>query len=180
MFDIERQLSAQPATLVQLKAGQSIEQRQRDIYHSHHHRIFALAFYMTGNELEAEKVLASSFVRVFSILPEPDGHAVDMALIAELQKRLSFQTRGEVVSIASGDSLANVNVLRTEMEEAIQDLPPMERIIFLFRDVEGYTVDRIANLVGLPSAEVLPLLLTSRLRLRQRLAEITIQRRQAA
>ncbi len=180
MFDLERQLSAQPATLVQLKAGQSVEQRQRDIYHSHHHRIFALAFYMTGNELEAEQVLGCSFVRAFSTAPEPDGNAVDLALITELKKRLCFGTRAEAVHITSEDSLANVNVRRTEMEEALQDLPPMERIIFLFRDVEGYSIDRIVGLVGLPSTEVLPLLLTARLRLRQKLAEIAAQRLQAA
>lgn len=180
MFDLERQLSAKPATLVQLKAEQSVEQRQRDVYHSHYHRIFALAFYMTGNELEAEEILASSFLKAFSVSEEPDGHTVDLALISELQGRLCFRTKGEPVSTSPQSGLAQVNVRRTDMEEALQELPPMEKIVFLLRDVEGYDIDRIASLIALPSKEVLPILLTARLRLRQRLAGITSRRQEAA
>jgi RNA polymerase sigma-70 factor, ECF subfamily len=180
LFDLERQFSAESTTLVRLQTGQSLEQRRRDIYHSHHHRVFAIAFYMIGNEMEAEQVLTHSFVRAFSSSPEPDARTIDYALIKELEKQLCFQMRGEMVDAASTDSLAKANVRRTDMEEALPDLPPMERIIFLLRDVEGYTADRIGDLVGLPTEDVRSLLLTARLRLRQRLAEITTQRRQAA
>jgi RNA polymerase sigma-70 factor, ECF subfamily len=180
LFDLERQFSADPATLVRLQAGQSAEQRQRDVYHSHHHRVFAIAFYMTGNELEAEQILTHSFIRAFSSSPEPDGHTVDTALITELEKQLCFRTRGEAVDAVSIDSLARANVRRTDLEEALPELPPMERLIFLLRDVEGYTVERIGGLVGLPAKEIRSLLLTARLRLRQRLAEITAKRREAA
>lgn len=180
MFDIERQLLAKPATLVRLKAERSVEQRQRDIYQSHYHRIFALAFYMTGNELEAEKILGSSFIRAFSTTPEPDGQIVDLALIAELREKLCFLTRGETVPPSTEDGLAQVNVRRTDMEEALQELPPIEKLIFLLRDVEGYAVERISSLVDLPTGEILPLLLNARLRMRQRLAEIATQRQKAA
>lgn len=180
MFDLERQLSAKPATLVQLKAEQSVEQRQRDVYHSHYHRIFALAFYMTGNELEAEEILASSFLRAFTVSPEPDGHMVDVALVAELQKRLSFGAKREAIAASPQDGLAQVNVRRTDMEEALQELPPLEKIVFLLRDVEGYNVEKISNLLELPSSEILPILLTARLRLRQALAGIAGHRQEAA
>jgi RNA polymerase sigma-70 factor (ECF subfamily) len=166
--------------LVRLKAAQSVEERQRDIYNSHQHRIFALAFYMTGNELEAEQVLTKSFLHAFSACPEPNGQIIDNALLAGLQKRMCFQTRGESVKPNPADSLAQSNVRRTDMEEALKDLPPVERIICLLRDVEGYGVDRISDLVNLPSKEVLTLLFSGRLRLRQRLAEIAAERQEAA
>lgn len=180
LFDLERQFSGQSATLVRLQAEQSVEQRQRDIYHSHHHRVFAIAFYMTGNEIEAEEVLQDSFIRAFSKNPEPDGLAIDMSLISELEERLCFGTRGDSLHPDPNDKLSNANVRRTDMEEALYDLPPIERIIFLLRDVEGYPADRIKDLVKLPSAEVLSLLMNGRLRLRRKLAEIAARRQQQA
>lgn len=180
MFDIERQLSPKTATLVRLKAEQSIEQRQRDIYDSHYHRIFALAFYMTGNEMEAEEILASSFVRAFSSSPEPDAQIIDSALVTELEKQFDFESRGVEVSRSPEDGLSQVNVRRTDMEEALRYLPPAEKIIFLLRDVEGYAIDRISTLLKVPTTEVLPLLLTARLRLRQQLAKVASRRLEAA
>ena len=38
-------------------APQSLEERQRDIYDSHRHRVFSISYYMTGSELEAEEIL---------------------------------------------------------------------------------------------------------------------------
>src|SRR5277367_3299286 len=60
----------------------SIEQAQRDVYESHRHRIFSLAFHMTGNEIEAERLLTDSFVRAFQANPKPDSVVIDSALIA--------------------------------------------------------------------------------------------------
>ncbi|MGC2500822.1 MAG: hypothetical protein WA400_01700, partial [Silvibacterium sp.] len=69
------------------QAKQSVEARQRDIYESHRHRTFALAYYMTGNELEAEQILTNTFVSAFRSASEPDGPDVDSALLEELRRR---------------------------------------------------------------------------------------------
>ena len=43
----------------------SLEHRQRDIYETHKHRAYAVAYYMVGNEIEAEEVTQDTFVRAF-------------------------------------------------------------------------------------------------------------------
>ena len=65
LFNFEREFSAESNLVVSQAAKQSCEQQQRDVYESHRHRTFSLAFYMTGNEIEAEEILATTFVRAF-------------------------------------------------------------------------------------------------------------------
>jgi RNA polymerase sigma-70 factor (ECF subfamily) len=66
--------------------------------------------------------------------------------------------------------LAGRNVRRTDLEEALQELPPNERIVFLLRDVEGYDADRVAELIEIPRPQVERTLLAARIRMRNVLA----------
>ena len=73
LFNFEREFSQESNLVVSQAAKQSCEQQQRDVYESHRHRAFSLAFYMTGNEMEAEEILATTFVKVFQQHERPDG-----------------------------------------------------------------------------------------------------------
>ncbi|MBV8675214.1 MAG: sigma-70 family RNA polymerase sigma factor [Acidobacteriaceae bacterium] len=145
---------------------------QRDIYESHRHRIFALAFYMTGNEIEAEEILTATFVKAFRDTPEPEAGEVDLALMAELRQRFPLDQGMPPSQVSSGEraSLGERNVRRTDLEEAIQTLPPGERVLFLLRDVEGYSSTAVAELLQIPETKVQRGLLSARIRLRQSLA----------
>lgn len=163
-----------------------MEARQRDIYDSHRHRAFALAYYMTGNEVEAEQILTSTFVRAFRGAQEPEGRDVDAALLEELRQRSHLHpetpSAGELPA-GSGESpaeLADRNVKRTDLEEAMRGLPPVERLLFLLRDVEGYTPAAIAELLKMEEPEVKRGLFTARLRLRRILAEAQADEQQKA
>lgn len=171
MLNFEREFSKQNAGIVDSKAAkQSVEQRQRDVFESHRHRTFALAFYMTGNEVEAEQILSKTFVRAFQAADQPDAFGVDSALITELAERFSLK-HDQPHAVSSGEAhLGDRNVRRTDLEEAVQELPPFERLLFLLRDVEGYSVESIATLVNVPQAQVQRTLLSARIRLRQILA----------
>lgn len=156
-----------------------MEARQRDIYESHRHRTFALAYYMTGNEIEAEQILTNTFVRAFDAVEEPDGRVVDLALLQELRQRRHLCPDGsgqppEVGSCHTQTELIDRNVKRTDLEEAIQYLPTAERLLFLLRDVEGYTPTAIAQLLELPEPQVERGLFAARLRLRRILAEAQV------
>ena len=145
---------------------------QRDVYDSHRHRVFALAFYMTGNEIEAEQILTSAFVEAFREAVEPQGDQVDLALVAELRKRFPLdqsEPSPDIQAGASTGALEERNVRRTELEEAIQTLPPSERLLFLLRDVEGYPPAAIADLLQMPEANVQRGLFSARIRLRRAL-----------
>jgi RNA polymerase sigma-70 factor (ECF subfamily) len=164
------------------QAKQSVEARQRDIYDSHRHRTFAVAYYMTGNELEAEQILTRTFIRAFGAVQDPGRDEVDSALIAELRQRLHLTPENSADAYAENAAtaadpceatpdLSGRNVKRTDLEEAIQQLPPVERLLFLLRDVEGYTAAAIAKLIDMPEPQVSRTLFSARLRMRKLLAE---------
>jgi RNA polymerase sigma-70 factor (ECF subfamily) len=165
-----RQLKQQPADL------------QRDVYDSHRHRVFALAFYMTGNEIEAETILTSTFVAAFRETEVPQADHVDSALVAELRRRFPLTESEPTANLngAVGPHLAERNVRRTDLEEAIQTLPATERLLFLLRDVEGYSPSVISRLLQMQEAKVQRGLFSARIRLRQALASSAAEEREAA
>ena len=165
-------------------AAYSSADRQRDIFDSHRHHVYSVAYYMTGNELEAEKILEGSFVHAFQAAAEATGtkpadarpgiEQIDRGLLAELMRRFTLapppsaeQSVNEADTSAAGPM---GNVRRTDLEEAIWGLPDEERLLFLLRDVEGYAPERIAELLTWPLPTVRKTLLMARLHLRQQLA----------
>jgi RNA polymerase sigma-70 factor (ECF subfamily) len=170
LFNFERELSAE-STLVSRAAKQSCEQQQRDVYESHRHRAFSLAFYMTGNEIEAEEILTTTFVRAFQQSEQPDAFAIDSALLGELGQRFPLHKEEPSAVVAAGSGLNHRNVRRPDLESAVRNLPPNERLLFLLRDVEGYSAADIARLLDISEAQVQRACFSARIRLCQVLAE---------
>ena len=171
MFNFEGEFSSQKAALVAAQQSkQTIEDRQRDIFESHRHRAYALAFYMTGNELEAEDVLCNTFVKAFGAAEEPDAFIVDSALVDELSQRFSLKEELPAAVVTEDSGLGRRNIRRSELEVAVQGLPANERLLFLLRDVEGYSPEAIAKLLQIPIAQVQRSLLSARVRLCHKLA----------
>lgn len=180
LFDLgtDRKHADNSIRIVALRqAKQSVEARQRDIYDSHRHRTFALAYYMTGNEMDAEQILTGTFVKAFSAAEEPGREDVDSALLELLRERFpQFAEAEATASHPSSDpatsmaDLSGRNVKRTDIEEAIQELPPIERLLFLLRDVEGYSSAAIAQLLEWPEPQVNRKLFAARLNMRRILA----------
>lgn len=170
MFHSERDFSllTNRVTATQV-AEQSEAQRQRDVFESHRHRAFSLAFYMTGNELEAEEILTQTFIGVFQRSGHPNAGDVDASLIGAFRERFCLEPELPP-AIPAAEHAVGRNVRRTELEAALLELPANERLLFLLRDVEGYPPEGIAVLMGIPQPEVRRLLLSARLRLCQKLA----------
>ncbi len=145
------------------------EQVQRDIYDSHRHRVFSVAFYMTGNEVHAENILTETFVQAFNAAPEPDRSGIDQALISQLRARFEISPSTVGPEAAPAQSLER-NIRRTELEEALHQLPPTERLLFLLRDVEGYSLDQVSSLTEISPRDASRTLMSARIRLRQILA----------
>ncbi len=171
MFNFKREFSGESNLVRSQAAKQSCEQQQRDVYESHRHRTFSLAFYMTGNEMEAEEVLATTFIRAFQQNENPDAFAVDSALVTELGERFPLKEEEAPAVVSQGGGIHQRNVRRTELEAAVGKLPPNERLLFLLRDVEGYDPALIARLLDMTEAQVVRTCFSARIRLRQILAE---------
>ena len=169
MFKFERELSVE--SVLSQAAKQSCEQEQRDVYESHRHRTFSLAFYMTGNEIEAEEILTTTFVHAFQKDEKPDAFAVDSALVAELGARFPLEKEEPSPAVATGGALANRNVRRSDLEIAVRSLPANERLVFLLRDVEGYSAAAVARLLDMPEAKVQRTWFAARIRLTQILGQ---------
>jgi RNA polymerase sigma-70 factor, ECF subfamily len=169
LFNFEREFSAESNPVVSQAAKQSCEQQQRDVYESHRHRTFSLAFYMTGNEMDAEEILAATFIRAFQQNQQPDGNVVDAALVTELSQRFPLR-KEEPAAVASPGIGLTRNVRRPDLEVAVYSLPPNERLLFLLREVEGYSPAAIARLLDIPEAQVLRTCFSARIRLCQVLA----------
>ena len=146
-------------------------EKDRDVFESHRHHIFSVAYYMTGDECEAEAILEQTFVEAFRRHGKPGAHELDEQLMCELTARLSLEAVPS--ALPDGGMLAGRNVRRTDMEEALWQLPGQERLCFLLRDVENYPAERIATLLTVPVPEVRRVLLSARIRLRQILAAQT-------
>lgn len=161
------------------EAPRPLEQRQRDVYDSHRHRVFSVSFYMTGNEMLAEEILRGTFIRAFRRADEPDSSIVDASLIDQLQEHVTLEDEHIPVPPANCLSQGH-NILRTDLEEAIRCLPPVERLVFLLMDVEGYPAARVADLLGKSKADVLRTSFTARMRLRAEISALRNDGEQAA
>jgi RNA polymerase sigma-70 factor (ECF subfamily) len=154
------------------RAERSLEHRRRDVYETHKHRAFAVAYYMVGNEIDAEEVTQQTFLRAFRQVEEPDGRCVDHSLVTELRDRVDLEEQLPLPEAEPAREIAGRNVKRTDMEEALRELPAGERMVFLLRDVEGYDADRVAELLQQTRQQVERTLFAARLRMRSAIARM--------
>jgi len=119
-----------------------------EIYREHCHRIYSLAFWMTDNELSAEQLAGNTFLRAFALSLVPGAEQIDQAFLAEVRE---FTQVGRLTLNCTVQHGANIrgNLKRVHLERAVVQLPATEKLIFLFHDVEGYSHDKIARLLGI-------------------------------
>ena len=170
-MNFERDFSSQGSCrVVQCQMSErSLEHRQRDIYETHKHRAYAVAYYMVGNEIEAEEVARDTFVRAFRQAEEPDGRCVDCSLVNELRDRMPLDEQAAPAEAAPNITLGGRNIKRTEMEEALKELPPNERMVFLLREIEGLSSPEVAEILDCRESTVRNHLFNARKYLRKEL-----------
>lgn len=166
---VPRPANVSQSIIVKVAHCYNISDEQRDIFESHRHHVFSVAYYMTGDEREAESILESTFVQSFAKQAKPSIATLDESLMGELHRRLALEP--VPAASAEGQHLAGRNVRRTDLEEALWELPLRERLCFLMRDVEGYDVGRIAGLLATTEADIRCTVISARLRMRRLLTE---------
>jgi DNA-directed RNA polymerase specialized sigma24 family protein len=142
-----------------------------EIYQRARHRVFALAFWMTGNELEAAELMTHTFCRAFGESDNPTAEQIDRCLIGELREYMPLGTL--TLNCVPCERVLSVrrNTLRVDLDCAVIQLPNTEKVIFLMHDVEGYDHARISRTVGLTDEESRIGLHQARLRMRELLAK---------
>ena len=124
-----------------------------EIYREHCHRIYSLSFWMTGNELAAEQLSGNTFLRAFALSAVPATEQIDQAFMVEIREITAIGGLTLNSAVCPDTRSVRGNVKRVHLEQAVVELPATEKLIFLFHDVEGYSHERIAHLLGLDVQE---------------------------
>jgi RNA polymerase sigma factor (sigma-70 family) len=140
----------------------------RVIYEANRHRVYSFAFWMTDSEPIAEELSERTFLRAFSLSEQPTGEVIDQALVREL-RGVSVILEPLQLQCAVVNEVGSVrrNTKRVDLERAIVQLPPTERMIFCMHDGDGYDHARIARTLGISEVESRQGLHQARLRIRE-------------
>ena len=156
-------------------------------------RIYSLGLRMLGNEQDAEDLLQETYLKALKALPNFEKRssintwlfriAANEALML-LRKR---KTGANTIDIDRGDEEdeAPIEILdwcclpeqemvsaetRTQLNKAAVHLSPALRIVFQLRDVDGFSVQETAEILGISEDAVKTRLVRARLKLREELS----------
>lgn len=155
-------------------------------------RVIGLAVRILGHRHDAEDVAQQTFLSLIEHLDQFRGDSPVAAWVLRIAanhalKRLR-QRRGEAtLSLSNGDEgplphpefiapwrddpvdLAARHEIRNLVESTLTDLDDKYRVVFVLRDIEGWSVRETAELLGLSETNVKVQLMRARLMLRERL-----------
>jgi RNA polymerase sigma-70 factor (ECF subfamily) len=145
-------------------AGQSDMEAFEEIYRLHHRRVFSLCLRMVRNVSEAEDLTQEVFIQIFRKLHTFRGESSFTTWLHRLtvnQVLMHFRRRvvktekvtedGSIpIRIVSGTENPGRMALidRIALNQAIGQLPPGYRLVFILHDLEGYEHDQIGKLLG--------------------------------
>jgi RNA polymerase sigma-70 factor (ECF subfamily) len=167
-------------TDVALAAGGDSSAFER-LYRTHVAKVHSLTRRMLGSD-QADEVTQDIFVRTWQKLGTFRGESAfgtwlhRLAVNVIIERRRVFATRRErVADDPSALDLATVPPARTDLrvdfEQAIEQLPPGAREIFVLHDVEGHKHREIAALLDITAGTSKRQLHRARMLLRQQLGD---------
>ena len=154
------------------------------LYRAHVDRVFTLCTRMVGERQRAEELTQDVFVRVWEKLGQFRGESAfgtwlhRMAVNVVLNDRQAEQRRRSKYDdgIEDLDQLPHGDVrplpvpgLSIDLEAAIATLPPGAKKVFVLHDVEGYTHEEIAGMLGVTAGGCKAQLHRARMLLREAL-----------
>ena len=177
--EAQRFVSREPELIARVLAGD--REAARELYDAHAPRVFRLAYRLTGDQEVAKELTQESFIRAFAQLGTFRGdsalstwlHRVTVSVVSNgMRKVKRFRAReadlDEAVPMA-GPRLADPD-LRDRLYRAIDELPEIYRITVVMHDVEGYTHEEIASVLGVAEGTCKSRLSVARAQLREKLA----------
>ncbi len=134
------------------------------LYEKHRRRVYSLCLRMLGNPTEAEDMTQDVFMQVYRKLGSFRGEAAFTTWLHRLtvnQILMHFRKRHvrmeaptededlkELIEPGTERPQAMSVVDRVALEQAIAQLPPGYRAVFVLHDIEGYEHEEIAHLLG--------------------------------
>jgi RNA polymerase sigma-70 factor (ECF subfamily) len=156
---------------------------ERALYDAHVDRVFRLVYRMAGDLDRAQDWVQETFIRAFERLAGFRGEsalstwlcaiAISVTLNGLRQVR---RARDREVALDDAGPIGGYRPeadpdLRTRLSQAVEALPDGYRAVFLMHDVEGYTNEEIARVLGVQPGTSKAQLSRARARLREALAD---------
>jgi RNA polymerase sigma-70 factor (ECF subfamily) len=156
------------------------------LYRGQVDRIFSLCLRMVGDRPRAEELTQDVFVRAWEKLAQFRGESAFSTWLHRLAVNVVLNERqterrqrdrhddglDDMDTIAHGDVRAtSAPGLSLDLEQAIAGLPKGARRVFVLHDVQGYTHDEIAEVLGVTSGGCKAQLHRARMLLRQALSK---------
>jgi RNA polymerase sigma-70 factor, ECF subfamily len=173
-----------------------------ELVNRYERRIFRLAMNITQNREDAEDATQDAFLKSFQHLADFQGEsrfytwlvriAVNEALMRLRRRRPNVTSLDEPVQTEEDlmpreiedwgptpEQRYQVTELNSILNNAIAELEPIFRTVFVLRDVEQLSTEEAADALGISVPAVKSRLLRARLKLRERLSRYFTQRQQA-
>ena len=135
-----------------------------ELYRRHHRRVYGLCLRMAANTAEAEDLTQEVFIKLFYEIGTFRGESAFTTWLHRLtvnavlmyfrrhKRRFERPTADAEVpdrAVPGTERPGSMPVLdRVELDRALAGLPPGYRVVFVLFDVEGYTHDEIALILG--------------------------------
>ena len=173
-------MNREPELIARVVAGD--RQAARELYDAHAERVFRLAFRLTGDGELARELTQETFIRAFAQLNRFRGdsalstwlHRVTITVVSNAMRKVKrFRARetdlDEATPLVAEPSTTDPD-LRDRLYRAIDELPEIYRIAFVMHDLEGYTHEEIASVLGVAEGTCKSRLSVARAQLREKLA----------
>jgi RNA polymerase sigma-70 factor (ECF subfamily) len=145
----------------------------------HYEAIFRFLRNLTGNKEDAEDLTQQTFLRAWEALPSFRGdsslstwlHSIAYREYTHwLRSRREFVPLDEIVDMP--DEQANQNLEAVLLRWAIYRLDPEHREVFVLYYVQGFSVNEIAKIIGVPAGTVKSRLFFARQKLKELLSDV--------
>jgi RNA polymerase sigma-70 factor, ECF subfamily len=116
---------------------------------------------------------ANTFLRAFAGAVRPGQEQIDQSFLTEVREMMPVGSLSlNNAAVAELESIRG-RVKRHVLERAVVQLPPTERLIFLWHDVDGYHHAKISHLLGLSEQESRFGLHQARLQVREQVSRMS-------
>lgn len=157
-----------------------------ELYARHHGRVYSVCLRMTANTAEAEDLTQEVFIQLYRKVGSFRGESAFTTWLHRMavnQVFMHFRKRRVKMAQKTADGEVPEQVVlgterpgrmpvvdRLALDEALAELPPGYRTVFVLHDVEGYEHEEVARILGIAVGTSKSQLHKARMRLRKLLS----------
>jgi RNA polymerase sigma-70 factor, ECF subfamily len=164
-----------------LRAQQGDDDAIEALYRRHSARVYSVVRRLAGDDAQADDWAQEAWMRAIRALPSFRGQslfstwlhriAVNCALYGRRRRERLVSRETELPETMELAARAEKPLLRMRLEESIRELPEGMRKVLVLHDVEGYTHEEIAEMLGVAPGTCKSQLFKARAKMREMLRE---------